>query len=285
MKQLLLFFLPAMLVLSSCDLFESNGKKVTMGKSEVFYKDGATEKEANALGKYLMEIGYFDSTSAKSVQVTKDNNRFAVRFVVDDKKLSTTENANTAFWIMQLGISQHVFNNEPIQLVLVDSKMKEVQKIPSIAEYKAGDNALIYYNNEAFKQVDVNSLASVFKTQGFFSYEGEKNILLTKENGSNVVRMLVNKETIGNNVDAFVPVYQLLLYELKKTAFDNNATTLYLTASDSFQDFKKIPVPTDDEVAAIRSQYNQTTTEETTQTEGTTTPTETVPTQETSDDQ
>ena len=257
MRKLLLLLVPAMLVLASCDLFNSHGKKVTIEKSGVFYKDGATEAEAKALGEYLLEIGYFDDKTEKSAQVLKDGNRHVVRLVVDEKKLKELENATTAFWIMQLGISQQVFDKEPIQLVLVNDKMKEVETIDAIAELKVNEKASVYYNSDLYKKADVRKLAGVFEEQGFLSAEGEQTILLSGDENNNVVRMLVDKEGLGDNMDAFMPVYQMLAYKLKEDAFDNKKTTLYLTASADFIDIKKVPMPSEEDMAQLMEQLNQ----------------------------
>lgn len=258
MKNLLLLPALAMLVLSSCDLFKSPDKKITIEKSDVYYKDGATEAIAKALGDYLLEIDYFDKDSEKSAQVSKENGLHVVRLVVDQKNLSKVANATTAFWIMQPGISQQVFNNETIRLILSDAQMKDVQTIDPIAEYKPIKTATIFYNSDRYKKSDAEKLAAVFEEEGFFSFESEQTITMTKEENTNVVRIMVDNKLLTDHIDALLPAYQVLLYDLKTDAFSDQKTAMCLTASANFKDFKNIPVPTENDVARIMHQLNGT---------------------------
>ena len=110
MKKILLLLLPLALVLASCNNY---GKKITIGKNEVYYKgDGVTESDAKKLGDFLKKADYFDDSVTKSVQITKQNNAFVVRFVVDKDKIDpNNQTMMNGYWILQDQISEGAFNN------------------------------------------------------------------------------------------------------------------------------------------------------------------------------
>jgi hypothetical protein len=86
------------------------GKRIDFGGGqEVFYKQGATEADARALGALLREVGVSDGTGPKSVQVSRDGNRLAISFVVVDEVL---DDPNVVQDFRELGqqASQRVFS-------------------------------------------------------------------------------------------------------------------------------------------------------------------------------
>ena len=132
MKKNLLFLIAACLLLASCNLFSNFGKKVSFGESEVYYKgDGVTEAEAKKLGDYLMEQKFFDKETPKSVQITNDGGKYLVHFVVDKKKV--TDGARLNWWKYQYDISKDVFDGKPLQIILADDQLKDIE-IMDLAE-------------------------------------------------------------------------------------------------------------------------------------------------------
>jgi hypothetical protein len=93
-------------------------------KSEVYYKDGMTAEDAKKLGDFLMKNGYFDSTNEKSVQLLKEKDTIAVKFVVDKAKVAETESADALFMIMGSAISSEIFSGKPLKIILADAYMK-----------------------------------------------------------------------------------------------------------------------------------------------------------------
>lgn len=63
----------------------SEGMWVTLGKGlEVHYKDGATEADAQAFGKALLDGGHCAADAAASIQVSKTGGEWGLRFVLRD---------------------------------------------------------------------------------------------------------------------------------------------------------------------------------------------------------
>lgn len=111
------------------------GKKVSVegSKGEVYYKgEGITKEDAVKLGNYLKnEIPYFDNERRKSIQLMKAKDEgYEIRFAVDKKKLEESPEAIDAFGQIGAALSIDVYNNEPVNIFLTDTKFKDFKSIP-----------------------------------------------------------------------------------------------------------------------------------------------------------
>jgi hypothetical protein len=153
MQKIFLLLVTVSLLLASCDRF---GKKVEINsRSEVFYKDDATEAEAKKLGNFLLKRNFFDNTNERSVQLSKDSGTYIVRFVVDRAGYEKDkENTLLGFRVWQMWISEDVFNNAETKVVLVDDQFNDLQDAGELtpelkAAVKAEQQGLIAPDPEA----------------------------------------------------------------------------------------------------------------------------------------
>jgi hypothetical protein len=130
MKRILLFMAVIAVTAAACN---SYGKKVKVNdKSEVYYKgDGITEDDAKRLGNYLLSSGYFDSTTEKSVQLSKSADTFNVKFVVDKKKVDAMQNSELIFSLLGMQLSEVVFAKKPVKVILANEYMEGFKDIPA----------------------------------------------------------------------------------------------------------------------------------------------------------
>ncbi len=130
MKKVTLFVFILCISFISCDMLSPYGKKVNVNPtSEVYYKgEGVTEADAVKLGQYLLRNKYFDSTTKKSVQLSKDTT-FVVKFVIDETKLKDNPMAEIGFMAMKLLLQDSVFNGQKIKVVLADTEMKGIKTV------------------------------------------------------------------------------------------------------------------------------------------------------------
>lgn len=130
MKKATLIVLVSCIGFISCDLLSPYGKKVNINPtSEVYYKgDGVKEDDAVRLGQYLLRNKYFDSTTTKSVQLTKDTT-FVVKFVIDETKLKDNPMAEIGFMAMKSLLQDSVFNGQKIKVVLANTEMKSIKTV------------------------------------------------------------------------------------------------------------------------------------------------------------
>lgn len=201
------------------------GKKVTFSgsKNEVFYKsEGVTEADANAVGKFLTDEKIFMNDDKKrSVQISKNNNRIEVRFVLDDKAATPTAETDEVFATIGTMLSKQVFNNLPVDVIYTDETFKDKKTIafkPEVLENKkepVNDNArqtsynsdetspeekaindeiakmgrkdykenTLYYGDR-ISDDEAQKLAEYFKTSGFFTETGNNDILVNKLNNN-----------------------------------------------------------------------------------------------------
>lgn len=123
------------LMIFSFSACTNHGKKVTIegSKGEVYYKgDGVTKEDAEKLGVYLKnKVPYFDNERRKSIQLAKAKDAgYDIRFVVDKKKLEESPEAIESFGQIGAALSVDLYNNEPVNILLTDTKFKEFRSIP-----------------------------------------------------------------------------------------------------------------------------------------------------------
>lgn len=255
MRKVLFFLLPFTLLAGSCNLFNDYGKKYKVNdKSSVYYKgDGVTEADAKKLGDYLLQGQYFDTKTDKAVQITKDGDTYVLHFVVDKDKLEKNRDAVGTFWRLQYTISEDVFNEKPIKIILADDHLKDIQPVGGIAKYNVKTGNDIFYNEDDFKKSDIEALGKLMVDQGYFNGTGEKQIYVTKEDGTNMVRFIVNKEAVQTNIDSYLPVYEYVQFLIKDHVFNGKNTSMLLT-SPAYEDFQKVPEITAEQKDQIEKQ-------------------------------
>jgi len=98
------------------------------GGEEVFYKNGATQADAWALGTFLRRDGYFNGQGPKSVRISRDGNRLVVDFVVQNWVF---QDRPVQQEFRQLGqeISQQAFGGDPIEVHLCDEMFRVKVKL------------------------------------------------------------------------------------------------------------------------------------------------------------
>ncbi len=127
MKNYFLLAVTAAVLLVSC-----YGNKVKINdKSEVYYKDGATEAEAKKLGDYLLENEYFDTKDARTVQLLKKDSTYIIKFVTDRKLIESDTSYTANFQLFGFLIQSDVFENKPIKIELADASLETYKTIPN----------------------------------------------------------------------------------------------------------------------------------------------------------
>lgn len=129
MKKIILVLLAA-ISLSACT---NNGKKITVEgtKGEVYYKgDGVTEDDAKKTGNFLKEQSYFSGDKEASVQITKEEGAFIIRFVYNKEVYEKLAGADDAFKLLAIKASKEVFGGEKVNIALADKSFKDFKSIP-----------------------------------------------------------------------------------------------------------------------------------------------------------
>lgn len=131
---------PTRLILSDEEFAEvEEVKKINMIKAKgnglVYYSGrGVTKTEARKLGDYLKEINYFNGENAKMVWLTQKDGEYIVRFIVDRKKVNENKDEVVhAFQVFQHLISLKVFSGQKANVLLTDTKMKDMQNVGELS--------------------------------------------------------------------------------------------------------------------------------------------------------
>lgn len=112
----------------------SIGKKVIVGQGkEVYYDEGATEEEAERLGRFLIGEGHFSGSRGQTARLTRDGETYVVGFVVSE---SAGESPGTflAFHKLCLDLSKGVFGGRPVAIQLCDEYMDPWKTLRPMAE-------------------------------------------------------------------------------------------------------------------------------------------------------
>lgn len=239
MKKILALLLPVTVLLTSCDLFNNYGKKVEVGKNEVYYKgDGVTETDAKNLGDYLKKEEYFTDTSANSVQLTKDSNGYLVRLVVNKEKLDENRSSlSNVYWLMQALISDNVFNGAKTKIVLADTKMQDIEPVQKMTKIVDG-NYHLYLKGDDVTEAQARKVASLIEEQKYFG-DAQEAIAFEKKNGAFVMNFVYNQDYYEQNRDKLLPVFKMIQWLAKEEAF-NNANTEVNLADAYFTTYEQV---------------------------------------------
>lgn len=228
MRKIFFVLLPLVYLLTSCDDF---GKKVSIGKNEVYYKgDGATEADAKKLGDFLKKAEYFNDSTTKSVQLTKQNDAYVVRLVVDKDKIDLNDQTQkNLFWIMQSEISEGAFGGAKTKIILSDEKLKDIQPIEDLRKVVVG-NLQMYLRGNDVTEEQAKKVASLINDQKYFG-DVEEAISLEKKNGIYVLNLVTKKEVYEQNKESLLPIYKMIQWLTSEQVFNNAKTEVNLADS------------------------------------------------------
>lgn len=234
MRKQILLVLPLLAALTSCDDY---GQKVEVGKSEVFYKgEGVTKEQAQQTGTFLKENNWFDDKEAGSAQITKDSNAFIVHLVSEKSKL--TDPLRWNFWILQEKLSGSVFNNQDARFAFADEKLKDFETLSSVDAIRAGQGS-VYYESNAFKKEEAQKLADFLEGAGYLNQGKQVDVLMRREGGTPVVRLIVDKDALAQNEDVVLLTFSYW-QSLIQDAVLTKDTKVVLTGTD-YQDIRPVP--------------------------------------------
>jgi hypothetical protein len=248
MRKILFFLLPVMVAFSSCDDY---GKKVAVGQSEVFYKgDGVTKENAEKLGEFLVKNKLFDKEQKSSAQITKDSNTYFVHLVMDAKTMDPSVKLN--MWKLQADLSKDVFGGATARFAFTDDHLKDQEVLAPVGKVKEA-NTSVTFDSKDFSAQAMQSLAAFLLQKKLLTADKEADLFVRNENGAPVVRIIVQKEVIQPIETEVMPVFGYWQYLIQQQFPALQKSTFWLTTT-AFEDYKKVPALTADEVAQIQNE-------------------------------
>jgi preprotein translocase subunit SecF len=100
------------------------------GGSEIHYRGNVAKSDAEELGEYLKEVGYFNDENPVSVQLLGDDDALKVRFVVKEKVFSDKQTINR-WQKFARDIKIKLYNDEKIEVHLCDMNFKTKEVVYS----------------------------------------------------------------------------------------------------------------------------------------------------------
>lgn len=118
--------------ISGCDTF---GKKLTFKKGELYYTENVDQAQAQKLGEFFVDKGYFTDRKPVSVQLDRKKGTFQVRMAVVDDYKSKKAVYPKSYELMAAMISQQVFDGQPVEIHLTDDRLKTREVIQPDATF------------------------------------------------------------------------------------------------------------------------------------------------------
>ena len=217
------------------------GKKVSKDYLEVYYKDGATEQEAQKTLDFLYPLWKDESgkTETKSVQLTKSGDTVNFRVVVDEKKLK--EMGDATFYAMGTLFSDSLFNGAPVNMVFSDNSFKPIRTlvfkktdpIPDFGPKVTAGNIEVY-SKDGFSREQAQMLADYLQEQISPAQTISFQVGNT-DDGGYLVRMVSDESKVAAMGDAS---FNAMAEEIATNFFKGGQLTFELT-DGKFVPFKK----------------------------------------------
>lgn len=106
----------------------SKSKRLEFNGGELYYTETIQEAQANALGKELIDDGFFDG-KPKTVQINKEGDKYQFRMVINEEYLKNEEYINNAKVYARM-LSVKMFDNAPVDVQFCDQYMNTLKELP-----------------------------------------------------------------------------------------------------------------------------------------------------------
>jgi hypothetical protein len=219
MKKIILV-LSAIALLVSCANY---GEKKVYNGTEVYYKDGVTETQADKLGASLESSGFSDG-NLKSVQFLKDGDVYIFKMVIKEESLND-ESLESVFNFFPKEISDMM--GIPIDLHLCDDSFNTL-RVFKLADARktimAKATELRYTKNVTLQEAE--KLKDFLISYGFSTDQNPKTVELDKEDNVYLFKMVLDKSRIEDKNT--VSLLYMFKEEISKNVFNNQPVKIHM---------------------------------------------------------
>lgn len=103
-------------------------QKLMFKSNELYYTENVQKSDAEKLGNYLSEQGFFTENSKISVKIDKKSTTYEFSLIVDKSRLGDKEVEQSIKYLGEV-LSKNVFNNNNVDINLCDSVFKPLKTI------------------------------------------------------------------------------------------------------------------------------------------------------------
>lgn len=147
----LLYLILALLCVSSIGCGPNFGEKLVVRKTEIYYKDGATEADAQRLGEVLEKLMFIDG-KRKSVQLLKRDDVWEFRIAVG--KVADSEVIKQKMKLYCLELSGGCFDGETVEVHICNRKLESKSVVKGLRGKRHQlEKSVYYYEDVTLEQV------------------------------------------------------------------------------------------------------------------------------------
>ncbi|QHI36846.1 hypothetical protein IMCC3317_22160 [Kordia antarctica] len=207
-------------LLASCANY---GEKKMFNGTEVYYKDGITEAQADKLGESLVSSGFADG-NGKSVQFVKEGENYIFKMVIKEESIDD-KSLESVFNIFPKELSEYM--GFPVDLHLCDDsfntlrvhKLEDAQKT-----IMAKATEVRYTKNVTLDEAE--KLKDFLIEFGFSDNENRKTVALDKEGTAYIFKMVLDKSRMEDKNT--IGLLTMFKDELSKNVFDNQPVRVHM---------------------------------------------------------
>jgi len=112
-------------------------------KGELTITERVRKEEAERVGNFLVNDGFFSDDRVVSVQLDKKDSRYEMRFVVGAQAADNLL-ALAQFGICGQQISSEIFAGSPVDVLLTDSEWNPIKRVPPSGKLTFGASEIYY---------------------------------------------------------------------------------------------------------------------------------------------
>lgn len=174
MKSKAFLSIPLLLIFSLFVACEDD-RSISFNDSEIEYDRSVTRMEANRLGRYLKESGYFETGNRQEVSISKDDYEYELSWEIPSDFVPTPE-AISYFYDLVDSIQTHVFDKSGVDVTMKLYSERNRYEWWNLdddmpAHHKSRQHT-IYYEEPVTQEMAVE-FGEMLDEQDFFNPEGE----------------------------------------------------------------------------------------------------------------
>jgi hypothetical protein len=197
-------------------------------KEEIYYKD-VTAEEALRLGQALKELGYFNGTTRKTVQLSQQDDAYVIAFVVQEGTWNNAE-AVDAVRLLGLQLAARTFDGRPVEVRLCDQSMREKKSL-DLGNESLGKRLAVSPQEEIYyrdvKEEQARRLGELLQQIKYFDGQGPRTVLVARD-AAGVKLTFVVMEGFWNDAEMLREI-QALGQQIRREIFGNEAAEIRLS--------------------------------------------------------
>ncbi len=209
---------------SSVTFFMEGATAVKIGESEVRYDSSVEESEAQALGNFLKQEGYFSDRPA-TVRVSRDDGVIKVQLVRTDEAVRDTS-TDHVFSFFAAAISQRVFGGARTVICIANTELKNDREIEAmdIGTHVSLKKSDVYIKDGVTEAQAASVVATL--TEGSAD-DLDMIIQVSKPGGQPLVRIVADR-TIVDSSPNLSRIFTATAMTLSQTVFDGSPVSIEL---------------------------------------------------------